>query len=183
MAADTQILITSDRDVVAARQQGRAVALRTGFSMSEATLIATAISELARNIVSYANQGSVTLRPVYGSNGAIGLTIVASDSGPGIADVTLALRDDLVERVGRLRSRGVVVDVTVLDVMDSFAARTLRDMARMIRLRGARTVIVGIQPEVAFAMVQLGLTLEDIPTALDLEEGLAYLQQKARSIN
>jgi len=93
LAADTQILITSDRDVVAARQQGRAVALRTGFSMSEATLIATAISELARNIVSYANQGSVTLRPVHGSNGTTGLTIVASDSGPGITDLTLALRD------------------------------------------------------------------------------------------
>ena len=93
MAADTQILITSDKDVVTARQQGRAVALQTGFSMSEATLIATAISELARHIVSYANQGSVTLRPVHGSNGATGLTIVASDSGPGIADLNLALRD------------------------------------------------------------------------------------------
>ena len=93
MAADTQILITSDKDVVTARQQGRAMALQTGFSASEATLIATAISELARNIVSYANQGSVTLRPVHGSNGATGLTIVASDSGPGIADLNLALRD------------------------------------------------------------------------------------------
>jgi serine/threonine-protein kinase RsbT len=93
LAADTQILITSDKDVVTARQQGRAMALQTGFSASEATLIATAISELARNIVSYANQGSVTLKPVHGSNGASGLTIVASDSGPGIADVNLALRD------------------------------------------------------------------------------------------
>lgn len=93
MAADTQILITSDKDVVTARQQGRAMALQTGFSGSEATLIATAISELARNIVSYANQGSVTLKPVHGTNGATGLTIVASDSGPGIADLTLALRD------------------------------------------------------------------------------------------
>lgn len=93
MAADTQILITSDKDVVTARQQGRAMALQTGFSASEATLIATAISELARNIVSYANQGSVTLKPVHGTNGASGLTIVASDSGPGIADVNLALRD------------------------------------------------------------------------------------------
>ena len=93
MASDTQILIASDRDVVTARQQGRAVALQTGFSMSEATLIATAISELARNIVSYANHGSVTLQPVHGSNGASGLTIIASDSGPGIADINLALRD------------------------------------------------------------------------------------------
>lgn len=87
----------------------------------------------------------------------------------------VALRDALVEKVVALRIRGVIVDVTSLDVLDSFASRTLRDLAHMIRLRGARTVIVGIQPEVAFAMVQLGLTLENIPTALDLEEGLAFL--------
>jgi rsbT antagonist protein RsbS len=61
--------------------------------------------------------------------------------------------------------------------MDSFASRTLRDLVHMIKLRGATTVIVGIQPEVAFAMVQLGLTLEGVATALDLEEGLAYLDQ------
>jgi rsbT antagonist protein RsbS len=89
----------------------------------------------------------------------------------------LQLRDDLVQQVGRYRSRGAIVDVTVLDVMDSFAVRTLRAIAHMIRLRGAATVIVGIQPEVAFAMVQLGLTLGDVATALDLEEGLAYLGQ------
>jgi rsbT antagonist protein RsbS len=87
----------------------------------------------------------------------------------------LNLRDALVQRVSQYRTRGVIVDVTALDVVDSFASRTLRDLAHMIRLRGARTVIVGIQPDVAFAMVQLGLTLEDIPTALDLEEGLAFL--------
>ena len=90
----------------------------------------------------------------------------------------LRLRDDLVERVGRFRSRGVIVDVTVLDVMDSFAVRTLSTLAQMIMLRGAETVIVGIQPEVAFAMVQLGLTLEDVPTALDLEEGLTFLNKR-----
>ncbi|MGA7824119.1 MAG: hypothetical protein WCA14_07995, partial [Steroidobacteraceae bacterium] len=60
---------------------------------------------------------------------------------------------------------------------------TLLEISHMIRLRGADTVIVGIQPDVAFAMVQLGLTLEDIPTALDLEEGLAYLQQRSKTIN
>ena len=87
----------------------------------------------------------------------------------------VTLRDALVDKVAALRIRGVIVDVTALDVLDSFASRTLRDLAHMIRLRGARTVIVGIQPEVAFAMVQLGLTLEDIPTALDLEEGLKFL--------
>lgn len=92
----------------------------------------------------------------------------------------LQLQDDLAAQVGKFRSRGAIVDVTVLDVMDSFAVRTLRAIAHMIRLRGAQTVIVGIQPEVAFAMVQLGLTLEDVATALDLEEGLAYLDRWMR---
>jgi rsbT antagonist protein RsbS len=90
----------------------------------------------------------------------------------------LALQAALVEKVGKFRSRGVIVDVTALDVLDSFASRTLRDIAHIIRLRGAETVIVGVQPEVAFAMVQLGITLEKVPTALDLEEGLAYLDKK-----
>ena len=92
----------------------------------------------------------------------------------------LQLRDALVTKVGRFRSRGVIVDVTSMDVMDSFSSRTLRDIAHMIRLRGAEMVIVGIQPEVAFAMVQLGLMLEDVPTALDLEEGLSFLNQRMR---
>lgn len=91
------------------------------------------------------------------------------------------LRESLVERVGRFRSRGLIVDVTALDVMDSFAVRTLRDLAHTTRLRGADTVIVGIQPEVAFAMVQLGLTLKGIATALDLEEGLAFLDRGGRA--
>ena len=66
------------------------------------------------------------------------------------------LRESLVEQVGRYRSRGVIVDVTALDVMDSFASRILRDIATMIKLRGAETVIVGIDPDVALAMVRLG---------------------------
>ncbi len=90
----------------------------------------------------------------------------------------LQLRDDLSAKVGQYRSRGVIIDVTVLDVIDSFATRTLRHMAHTLNLRGADTVIVGIQPEVAFAMVQLGLSLEGVGTALDLEEGLAFLDQK-----
>jgi rsbT antagonist protein RsbS len=92
----------------------------------------------------------------------------------------LHLRDDLASKVGEYRSRGVIIDVTVLDVIDSFATRTLRAIAHMLRLRGAETVIVGIQPEVAFTMVQLGLTLEGIGTALDLEEGLAYLNERLK---
>src|ERR671936_1376336 len=92
-----------------------------------------------------------------------------------------ALRDGLVTQVGRYRARGVIVDITALDVMDSFAVRTLRDVAHMTRLRGAETVIVGIQPEVAFSMVQLGLTLEGVATVLDLEEGLLHLDRSRRA--
>jgi rsbT antagonist protein RsbS len=87
----------------------------------------------------------------------------------------LQLRDDLAEQISRYRSRGVIIDVTVLDVMDSFAVRTLRAIAQITRMKGSHTVIVGIQPEVAFSMVQLGLTLGEVETALDLEEGLAFL--------
>jgi rsbT antagonist protein RsbS len=90
-------------------------------------------------------------------------------------DDLLRLRDELAAKVGRDRSKGVIIDVTVMDVVDSFATRTLRAIAYMLRLRGAQTVIVGIQPEVAFTMVQLGLSLVGIGTALDLEEGLTYL--------
>lgn len=89
----------------------------------------------------------------------------------------LQLRDGIVLQVGKFRSKGVIIDVTALDVMDSFATRTLRDVAQMIRLRGAETVIVGIQPEVAFALVQLGLNLAGVATALDLEEGLSFLNR------
>lgn len=92
----------------------------------------------------------------------------------------LQLRDDLAAQVGRFRSRGVIIDVTVLDVMDSFAVRTLRAIAQIARMRGAETIIVGIQPEVAFAMVQLGLTLGQVETALDLEEGLALLDYRTK---
>lgn len=84
-------------------------------------------------------------------------------------------QDDLVEQIGRYRARGIVIDVAALDVLDSFASRTLRDISEMARLRGARTVLVGIQPQVAFVMVQLGMDTGAVPTALDLEEGLAYL--------
>jgi rsbT antagonist protein RsbS len=88
------------------------------------------------------------------------------------------LKNELAEKVGQYRSRGVVIDVSQLDVMDSFATRTLRGIAQTTKLRGANTVIVGIQPDVAFAMVQLGLALEGVETALDLDEGLEVLHQQ-----
>jgi rsbT antagonist protein RsbS len=87
-------------------------------------------------------------------------------------------REDLVEQIGRYRSRGVIIDVAALDVLDSFGARTLRTIGEMARLRGALTVVVGIQPDVAFAMVSLGMSTDTLITALDLEEGLGYLDRR-----
>ena len=98
-----------------------------------------------------------------------------------LTDTDLAqLREDLVARVGQTRALGVVIDVTSLDVLDSFATRTLRTIAYACKLRGAEPVIVGIQPEIAFTMVQLGWTaaLKGVETALDLEAGLALLNQR-----
>ena len=87
----------------------------------------------------------------------------------------MQLRDEIAEKAGRFKSRGVVLDVSILDVLDSFATRTLRTIAETARLGGAETVIVGIQPDVAVAMVQLGLTLDGVLTALDFEEGMELL--------
>ena len=85
------------------------------------------------------------------------------------------LQRDLLDRVGQNRSRGILIDVAALDVLDSFAARTLGDLAYMSGLRGARTVVVGIAPEVAMALVRLAVHMPVTQTALDLEEGLAWL--------
>jgi rsbT antagonist protein RsbS len=87
----------------------------------------------------------------------------------------LRFQGDLIESVGKHRSSGVIIDVAALDVLDSFGLLTLRNMAEMARLRGAVTMIVGIQPDVAFAMVELGLDTGSVQTALDLEEALEYL--------
>ncbi len=102
-----------------------------------------------------------------------------------IASIHAALDDEelghfqrkLIRQVNEFRSRGVIIDVAALDVMDSYASRTLRNIAYMARLQGAVTVIVGVQPDVAFAMVQLGMDLGTVQTALGLEEGLLLLDE------
>lgn len=86
------------------------------------------------------------------------------------------LRQDLATRAGSPGTRAVIVDVSLLDVVDSYAAQTLSSIAQVVRLRGAETVVVGIQPDVAFAMSQLGLVLEDARTALDLDAAVEMLQ-------
>ena len=93
----------------------------------------------------------------------------------------LRFQERLLAQIGESRSRGIIIDVAALDVLDSFGSHTLRNLASMARLRGAETVIVGIQPEVAYAMVQLGMHLEGVRTALGLEEGLACLERPTRA--
>lgn len=106
--------------------------------------------------------------------------LIASILG-ALTDTALTrLQENLVRAVRKHRSKGVVIDVTVLDIMDSFAARTLRSITVMTRLLGAKVVIVGIQPEIAFSMVQLGLKLEGTLTGLDLEDGIALLKAAAK---
>jgi rsbT antagonist protein RsbS len=122
-------------------------------------------------------------------NGGPALVSIMRQGSTLIASVHTALDDselvrfehDLVNQIGEHRSRGVIIDVAALDVIDSFAALTLRRIAEMARLRGALTVIVGIQPEVAFTMVRLGMGTGHVPTALDLEEGLRLLAEQPPS--
>jgi rsbT antagonist protein RsbS len=104
-----------------------------------------------------------------------GDTLVASIHTALDDSEMIRFQNDLVHQIGEHRARGVIIDVAALDVLDSFGSRTLRTIADMARLRGATTVIVGIQPDVAYAMVQLGMGRVGAHTALDLEEGLAYL--------
>jgi len=89
---EVEVAIRSDHDIVLARQNGRTMAVELGFSSGDATLIATAISELARNIVSYARTGKIVLSRIQSSS-RTGIQVVAWDAGPGIPDVQQALRD------------------------------------------------------------------------------------------
>ena len=104
-----------------------------------------------------------------------GDTLVASVHSALDDSEMVRFQNDLVRQIGEHRARGVIIDVAALDVIDSFGSRTLRSIADIARLRGAHTVIVGIQPDEAFAMVRLGMGMGEVATALDLEEGLAYL--------
>ena len=104
-----------------------------------------------------------------------GRTLVASVHTALDDSELVRFQDDLIRQIGDHRASGVIIDVAALDVLDSFGAKTLRTIVEMARLRGAVTVIVGIQPDVAYAMVRLGMGTGNVPTALDLEEGLEFL--------
>ena len=90
------------------------------------------------------------------------------------------LRNELTELVGEHRSKGIVIDVAALVVIDSFVARALRSIVLTAKLRGAETIIVGIQPDVAIAMVHFRLNLEPLRVALDLDQARSLLDQMTR---
>jgi serine/threonine-protein kinase RsbT len=92
LPSETRVSIRSDADIVTARQQGRALAGKLGFTGSDLTVIATAISELGRNILTYAGSGDILLRPAH-VGGKRGIIVVARDEGPGIPDISLAMQD------------------------------------------------------------------------------------------
>jgi len=108
--------------------------------------------------------------PVLRLQNLLIVTVPSAVSDEEFADLAL----DLTVQTGSLRVRGVIIDVSAIDVLDSFACRMLQSISQMTQLRGARTVVVGIQPDVAFAMVQLGLSLDRVATAHDLDDGMAY---------
>lgn len=90
-------------------------------------------------------------------------------------DGVLQFQGDLTQRVAQAQVRGVVIDVSALDVIDSYMARVLNDTARMLRLLGASVVVCGVQPAVALTLVEMGRNLVDVPTAFNLERALARL--------
>ena len=113
--------------------------------------------------------------PIVNLNGVLLVTIQEELLDQSVAE----FESDLTEKVVEARARGVLIDVSVLDVIDSFLARTLHDIAAITSLMAARTVVVGMRPAVAITLVELGLTLPGLLTALSVEEGLSLLAPPA----
>lgn len=95
--------------------------------------------------------------------------------------LAMALQDDLTIRVAKERSKGVLIDISSLDVVDSFIGRMLDNIAAMTRALGTETVVVGMQPAVAITIVELGLSLENIYTAVNVDKGMALLEARMKA--
>lgn len=95
--------------------------------------------------------------------------------------VALKLQSDLLQEIKKTKATGVLIELSALDMVDSFLGRTLSDIAKMSTTMNANTVIVGIQPSVAISLVELGLKLEGVQTALNMEEGIALLKKNGTS--
>jgi rsbT antagonist protein RsbS len=92
--------------------------------------------------------------------------------------LAMQLQDDLTNRIVAARARGVLIDISSLEVVDSFIGRMISNIAAMARVLDAETVVVGIQPAVAITLVELGLSLEGVRTALNVDRGMALLQER-----
>ena len=93
--------------------------------------------------------------------------------------LALTLQDDLTNRIAEVGARGVLIDISSLEIVDSFIGRTLANIAAMAKVLDAETVVVGMQPAVAITLVELGMSLPGIRTALNVESGMQFLQQTA----
>jgi rsbT antagonist protein RsbS len=92
----------------------------------------------------------------------------------------LALQDDLADRIAKTGATGVMIDISALEIVDSFVGRMLASISGIARILSATTVVVGMQPAVAITLVELGLSLEGVKTALDVERGMALLERARR---
>lgn len=95
--------------------------------------------------------------------------------------LAITLQDDLTEKLSTSRAKGVLIDISALDIVDSFIGRTLAHIASMARIMDAATVLVGMRPAVAITLVELGMSLKGIDTALNVDKGMALLTQLSKS--